>query len=178
MTQRDDIRDQVRARAQFACEYCGVQETDAGGLLTIDHFHPIGKGGNNDLSNLVYCCVRCNQYKRDYWPESPSDPLPWNPRQERASTHFVELDDGRLEALTGKGAFSISLLHLNRPTLVAYRLGKRRSLEEAQWLERYRQLATVLEQLVEQQAQLIREQRGLLAEQRELLRRLFERLDM
>lgn len=54
---------------------------------------------------------------------------------------------------------------------------KRRTLEESEWLERYRQLAAVLEQLVDQQAQLIKQQRTLLAEQRELLQRLFGRLD-
>lgn len=176
MTMRDEIRDQVRARAQFACEYCGVRESDAGGLLTIDHFQPVGKGGNDDLENLVYSCNRCNQYKRDYWPESLTDPIPWNPRQERAAVHFVEMDDGRLTASTETGAFSINLLHLNRPALVVYRLEKRRTDEEAQWLERYRQLANILEQLVIQQADLIREQRALLAEQRDLLHRFLDRL--
>ena len=37
------LRNQVRQRAAFACEYCGVNETDTGGLLTIDHFHPKSK---------------------------------------------------------------------------------------------------------------------------------------
>ena len=45
------------------------------------------------------------------------------------------------------------------------------------WLERYRQLAGVLDQLVEQQAELIREQRALLTEQRTVLQRLFDRLE-
>lgn len=45
MTIRDDVREAVRTRAQLACEYCGVRETDSGDLLTIDHFQPVGKGG-------------------------------------------------------------------------------------------------------------------------------------
>ena len=60
---------------------------------------------------------------------------------------------------------------------MAYRQEKRRAFEDTQRLERYRQLAGILEQLVDQQAQLIREQRALLAEQRKLLQRLFERLE-
>lgn len=56
MTKRDEIRETVRVRAQFACEYCGVRETDSGDLLTIDHFQPVGKGGDDSLENLVYCC--------------------------------------------------------------------------------------------------------------------------
>jgi hypothetical protein len=177
MTIRDAIREVVRTRAQFACEYCGVHETNSGDLLTIDHFQPVGKGGDDSLENLVYCCVRCNQYKGDYWPDSPAIPTIWNPRRENADAHVVELEDGRLEALTQTGAFSISLLHFNRPALVAYRQKKRKVLEDVHWLERYRQLAAVLDQLVEQQAELIREQRSLLTEQRTLLQRLSERLE-
>jgi len=178
MTMRDHIREAVRARAQFACEYCGVHETDSGGLLTIDHFRPVGKGGDDSLKNLIYCCIRCNQYKGDYWPDLPSAPTLWNPRRDNAVAHVIEMEDGRLEALTETGAFSISLLHLNRPALVAYRQKKRRALEDAQWRERYCQLAAVLEQLVDQHAKLIKEQRALLAEQRTLLQRLFERSGM
>ncbi len=33
------LRDRVRIRARFACEFCEVTETDTGGELTIDHFH-------------------------------------------------------------------------------------------------------------------------------------------
>jgi hypothetical protein len=177
MTIRDDVREAVRTRAQFACEYCGVRETDSGDLLTIDHFQPVGKGGDDSLENLVYCCMRCNQYKGDYWPGSLSAPMLWNPRQESTVAHVVELDNDTLEALTPAGALSINLLHLNRPALVAYRQRRRQALEDAHWLERYRQLAAVLDQLVEQQAQVIREQKALLAEQRQLLQRLLQRLD-
>lgn len=109
MTIRAAIREEVRARAQFACEYCSVHETDSGDLLTIDHFQPVGKGGYDSSENLVYCCMRCNQYKGDYWPDSPSAPMLWNPRREDVAVHVVELDDGWLEALTPTGAFSINL---------------------------------------------------------------------
>lgn len=60
MTTRDEVREAVRTRAEFHCEYCGVRETDSGDLLTIDHFQPVGKGGDASLDNLVYCCMRCN----------------------------------------------------------------------------------------------------------------------
>jgi beta-xylosidase-like protein/HNH endonuclease len=68
-----DTRRQVRERAGFACEYCGVSETDAGGELTIDHFQPRTCGGTDDTENLLYCCHRCNEYKAGYWPERPDD---------------------------------------------------------------------------------------------------------
>ena len=63
-----DVRWAVRQRAHFACEFCGVTETDTGGELTIDHFQPHTKGGTDAPENLLYCCHRCNQYKADYWP--------------------------------------------------------------------------------------------------------------
>lgn len=67
-------REQVRLRANYACEFCGVTENDTGGELTIDHFQPLAKGGSNDPDNLIYCCHRCNQYKLDYWQSSQNDP--------------------------------------------------------------------------------------------------------
>jgi 5-methylcytosine-specific restriction endonuclease McrA len=65
MTISDEIRNRVRQRADFVCEYCGVTETDTGGILTIDHFQPKSRGGSDDPDNLIYCCNRCNQYKLD-----------------------------------------------------------------------------------------------------------------
>ena len=55
-----EVRLYVRQRAHFAYEYCGVSETDTGGELTLDHFHPHAKGGKDDIDNLLYCCALCN----------------------------------------------------------------------------------------------------------------------
>ena len=57
-----EIREFVRQRANFACEFCGVSEIDAGGQLTIDHFQPGSKGGGDEIENLIYSCSRCNLY--------------------------------------------------------------------------------------------------------------------
>lgn len=111
------IREQVRRRANFACEFCGISETDTGAELTIDHFCPSSKGGDDSLDNLLYSCMRCNQYKLDYWPAHPDEPTLWNPRLEPASAHFVELDDGTLHPLTETGVFTLRCLRLNRPPL-------------------------------------------------------------
>lgn len=54
---------EIRARYGFRCGYCGVTEIDTGGELTVDHFRPLSAGGDNSEINLVYACVRCNQYK-------------------------------------------------------------------------------------------------------------------
>ncbi len=69
-----EIRELVRQRAGCAYEFCGVSETDTGGELTLDHYHPHTKGGTDGLENLLYCCTRYNLYKHDYFPSTSSDP--------------------------------------------------------------------------------------------------------
>jgi len=172
MTIQPAVREQVRRRADYACEFCSVSETDAGGQLTLDHFQPTSRGGQDTLDNLLYCCVRCNQYKLDYWPTGPNDPVLWNPRQEPASRHFLEFEDGTLHPLTATGIFTLKRLRLNRPALLAHRLRKRRKTEGTRLLKRYQELMQVLEQLLSQQAMLMEEQQRLLEEQQELLRLL------
>jgi hypothetical protein len=122
MTISAELGERVRLRATFAFEYCGVSETDSGGKLTVDHFHPRSRGGNDDLVNLLYCCYRCNLHKADYWPTKPGDPVLWNPRREPMGAHLRLLPDGALYPLTPTGEFTLKRLRLNRPQLVGYRL--------------------------------------------------------
>jgi hypothetical protein len=168
-------REQVRQRAQLACEFCGIAEADVGSQLTIDHFQPRAKGGDDSLDNLIYCCAAGNQYKHDYWPASSDTPSLWNPRNEPVEQHFLELDDGMLHPLTATGVFTLTRLRLNRPPLVAYRMRRRQIRETTRLLTRYRDLSRLIEQLLIQQSALIEEQRSLLEEQRLLLRLLLGR---
>ena len=167
-----ELREQVRARANFACEYCGITETDAGGLLTIDHYQPQQKGGDDSLENLLYCCYRCNQYKLDYWPnkpDTPDAPQLWHPQREPFDRQFLLLEDGVLHALTQTAAFTITRLRLNRAPLVAHRLRQLREAEQRQLLNRYEELLFSLRSLTGQQAALLTEQQKLLQEQHSLL---------
>jgi hypothetical protein len=175
MSITEAVRLYVRQRATFACEFCGVTEIDSGGELTVDHFRPQTKGGADDLDNLLYSCNRCNQYKADYWPAHPGDPVLWNPRQESMHTHLFTLADGMLYSLTPTGTFTLKRLRLNRPPLVAYRLRAHYRTEEQRLLTRYRDVVTLLEQLHQQQLVLLEEQRTLLEEQRALLNLLLKR---
>ena len=162
----------MRERAGFACEYCGVTETDAAGLLTVDHFQPQAQSGPDTLDNLLYCCTRCNQYKADYWPPTTNDPALWNPRLTPADTHFVTLADGQLFALTPIGTFTLWRLRLNRPQLVAHRLQKREQAEQTRLTTQLRDIITLQKQLSAQQAGLLEENHLLLAELRRVLRLL------
>jgi len=142
-----ELRERVRRRAGFACEYCGVTETDVAGQLTIDHFHPQAKGGSDAVDNLVYCCHRCNEYKSDYWAQESNVLSLWNPRQEPAEAHLMELADGKLLAITETGVLTLNRLRLNRPPLVANRLKRQRNAEEQRLLTHLRDVLTVLDQM-------------------------------
>jgi hypothetical protein len=175
MSISSEIRLRVRQRASFACEYCGVSETDTGGELTIDHYHPQALGGSDDMDNLLYCCQRCNQYKADYWPATMDDPVLWNPRHDQPAAHLLVLADGTIYPLTLTGMFTIRRLRLNRPPLIAYRLRQQMRAEESRLLTEFRELVTLLERLQQRHAALLDEQRALLEEQRALLTLLLKR---
>jgi HNH endonuclease len=172
MTVSNTLLDQIRQRARFACEYCGVTETDTGGVLTLDHFQPRSRDGTDALDNLLYCCFRCNLYKADYWPLRPDDPVLWNPRQEAREAHLLLLSDSRLYPITSTGEFTLERLRLNRPALIAYRMHRRLQGEEELLLMRYRDTLSLLEQLRKQHLSLLEEQRALLAEQQAWMRLL------
>jgi hypothetical protein len=172
MTLSADLCDQVRRRAGFACEYCGVTETDTGGQLTVDHFRPQSRGGTDDPGNLLCCCHRCNLHKADYWPTNSNDPVLWNPRRDASRVHLLLLADGTVYPITAAGTFTLKRLRLNRPPLVAHRLQKQFHAEGQRLLARYHDLVTLLEQMQRQLTELLDEHRTLLEEQRALLRAL------
>ena len=161
---REDV-EFVRTRAGFACEYCGVTETDCGGQLTVDHHHPQSLGGSDNRANLVYCCWRCNLHKAAYWPTSSSEPLLWNPREEPRNRVLLLLADGRLFAITPTGEFTLARLPLNRPALVAHRARRLAQANEQHLLEQYRDVLTLLEQMQQRHASLLEDHRVLLQDQ-------------
>jgi hypothetical protein len=123
------LHEQVRRLFHYCCAYCGVDEVSAGGEFTVDHYHPIAFGGADVLVNLIYACFRCNQYKGDYWPtleRLKAGFFVLHPLRDDVSLHLRENETtGVLEPLTPTGAFNITLLHLNRPPLIANRLQRR-----------------------------------------------------
>ena len=69
MTLEVDVREQVRQRADFAGEFCGLTETDAGGELTVDHFRPTSREGNDQLDKaLVTGTATSLRHPREAYP--------------------------------------------------------------------------------------------------------------
>jgi HNH endonuclease len=177
MTLSPSVREQVRRRAQYACEFCGVSEISVGSLLTIDHFHPRSKGGSDDLENFIYACNACNQHKQDYWPKTETDPKLWNPREESAIQHFIEQEDGQITALTSTGEFTIKRLRLNRSQLVTARQNQNKQQRSDRMLQQYQELTALLTQTNRQITNIAQSQNILLEEQRKLLKILLRRLN-
>lgn len=116
--------DLIRRRFQGRCGYCGVSENESGGELTVDHFVSRSAGGDDRDENLVYACFRCNLYKQAYEPPS-DDPATHllHPQRDKVENHLLlDVATCELKPLTARGANQISILHLNRPALVAYRV--------------------------------------------------------
>lgn len=173
MSVSQTVRQSVRERAYFKCEFCGISETDSGGELTTDHFQPQSKDGSDQADNLVYCCFRCNTFKSDYWGDEPGKTPLFNPRNDSYDEHFWLSDSGRLLALTDVGEFSIKLLRLNRQPLVTKRQIVHQQIEEELILGQSQKAIELLIILSQQQRELLKEQQNLLETQRRLLELLF-----
>ena len=140
---------EVRARYGYRCGYCGVSETDTGGELAVDHFHPVSAGGGDDDQNLVYACFRCNLNKGDFWSDD-ADLLEQHrllhPLRDDLTSHYTRDASGLLTPLTETGRFHIETLRLNRTALIQHRQVKRAAQLEQ---ERTRQQTTYIALLLE-----------------------------
>lgn len=69
LSQAERIRFKYRLWWKYGdgCAYCH-RSYDWRHCLTIDHIHPISKGGAlRDVSNMVLACLECNRRKADSW---------------------------------------------------------------------------------------------------------------
>ncbi|MFK7932015.1 MAG: HNH endonuclease [Saprospiraceae bacterium] len=116
----------VAARAKYYCEYCKAQKMFSGDDFSVDHIDPQSKGGNDNLSNLAFCCQACNN--RKYTSINAIDPITginaplFNPRTQLWNTHFQWSGDYTLIlGITDTGRATVNRLQLNRSGLVNLR---------------------------------------------------------
>lgn len=55
------LRNSILERDGYVCRYCGDQPE----RMCADHVIPLSRGGSNDETNLVACCLPCNSSKCD-----------------------------------------------------------------------------------------------------------------
>jgi 5-methylcytosine-specific restriction endonuclease McrA len=73
-------------RDRYVCQYCKVQVTEQ--LATLDHVHPISKGGGNTWENLTTACKPCNYNKGAHIGKMRPHQVPYRP-------HFWDLAEKR-----------------------------------------------------------------------------------
>lgn len=49
----------IKEKWNHKCAYCGTRNED----LTLDHIVPQSLGGNDHITNIVCCCLKCNRSK-------------------------------------------------------------------------------------------------------------------
>jgi hypothetical protein len=118
-------RDLVRRRANFRCEYCGLQQSQAPWLqFHVEHIRARQHHGEDSLDNACLACPPCNSKKGPN--QSAYDPLTddlvrlFHPRSDSWSLHFRD-EDGQVVGLTPEGRATAALLEMNQPELVRLR---------------------------------------------------------
>jgi HNH endonuclease len=121
------LRRAVQERARGLCEYCQSSIEITGQEFTVDHIVPRSLGGDDDVSNLCFCCFGCNTHKqaatqgRD--PRTRQVAPLFNPRLDRWNDHFRWSPTWtRIIGRTAVGRATVEVLHLNRLVLVRARI--------------------------------------------------------
>jgi hypothetical protein len=121
-----EIRQQVRTRAKFLCEFCHASEQWQYVQFTLDHLLPTIQGGTDDLNNLALACFHCNRRKTSRTdaidPQTEQTVPLFNPRRDRWSDHFMwSTDTLTIIGLTAIGRATIAALELNRTRVINIR---------------------------------------------------------
>ncbi|MBW4580618.1 MAG: HNH endonuclease [Tildeniella nuda ZEHNDER 1965/U140] len=112
------MRQHIRQRANFLCEYCHSSEEASTALFTLDHLIPQSLGGNDNEDNLALACHRCNGRRYNFTdgldPETQAVVPLFNPRHDQWSEHFIWSADGQLIfGVTSIGRATVERLDMN-----------------------------------------------------------------
>jgi 5-methylcytosine-specific restriction endonuclease McrA len=123
---KQSIRALVRTRAKDCCEYCRAQAYFSHDSFSVEHIIPLALNGTDDLSNLAWSCLFCNNIKLT--AISALDPATeqtaplFHPRENIWEEHFEWSEDTtQMIGKTPSGRATIARLQLNRTGLVNYR---------------------------------------------------------
>ena len=112
----ENLRQLVKDRAGFCCEYCKIHEEDAFYPHQIDHIISLKHEGETIIENLAFACFPCNNFKGTdigtiLLPDKIFIRL-FNPRTDIWAEHF-EQDEGVIYAKTSIGKATVKTLKLN-----------------------------------------------------------------
>jgi hypothetical protein len=122
----DSIRQFVRVRAAYRCEYCRLKQEHS--LLwqhQIEHIIPRKHHGSDELENLALACVRCNLGKSSNL--TGRDPVTgkiaelFNPRSETWLKHF-KFENELVIGVTPTGKVTADVLNMNEAQRLTLRL--------------------------------------------------------
>ena len=111
------VRESVRKRALYRCEYCHIPE-EATPFIGFHSEHIIAKQHliDDSLNNLALSCDRCNAYKGTNLSSIDPDSLEvvslFNPRKDDWEEHF-QITDGYVIGKTACGRAPAKLLNMN-----------------------------------------------------------------
>jgi HNH endonuclease len=118
MSISDEVRQIIRERAKYLCEYCHSPELLSANRFTIEHLVPRSLGGSDEVDNLALACRRCNERRYNFVtgvdPETQEIVPIFNPRSQKWQEHFVWIDRGTvIRGITSVGRATCIRLDLN-----------------------------------------------------------------
>lgn len=118
MTINNQIKQLVRKRANYLCEYCHSPERISANRFTLDHIIPKSVGGSDDSDNLALACRRCNERHYNFItgldPQTNTFVSLFNPRQQKWNEHFIwNADKTRIIGISPIGRATCNRLDLN-----------------------------------------------------------------
>jgi hypothetical protein len=112
------LRQAVRARAAYQCEYCRVPQELSELRFHVEHIIPRQHGGDDEADNLALACPDCNLRKGPNLtgidPETGEVVRLYHPRRHAWSEHFKH-EGSAIVGATAIGRTTVSLLQMNDP---------------------------------------------------------------
>jgi 5-methylcytosine-specific restriction endonuclease McrA len=111
------LRQTVRERAGYRCEYCCLpQDAEPFFAYHVEHIVARQHGGGDDSGNLALACYHCNAHKGPNLsgldPESGALVRLFHPRQDQWDQHF-ERNGVLIVGRTAIGRATVGLLKMN-----------------------------------------------------------------
>lgn len=126
----ETLRQAVRDRSGRRCEYCHLPDVLPHTLrFHMEHIKARQHGGPTDLSNLAWCCQRCNSHKGPNLtgvdPDTSVLVRLFHPREDKWEDHF-SMDALMILGQTAKGRATTWLLEMNSEERIRWRAALRR----------------------------------------------------